>query len=338
MSTAATVSVFFLGGTISMTPGGGTTASGDTRSGGAVSRLGPRELVDAVPGLAALGVTLDLRDFRKLPSADLCFADLLELLDVAERANTDGVVVVQGTDTLEETAYLFDLLWPGDAPIVVTGAMRNPSLAGADGPANLLAAVTVAAGVQFRGLGALVVLNDEVHAARHVGKHHTSSPAAFVSPNAGPIGRLVEGTPTPTASVARLPTLARPATISVSVPVVSIALDDDGTLLDGIDRRCAGLVVAGFGAGHVPGRLAERLGAIAARIPVVLASRTGAGPVLSRTYGAIGSEADLLQRGLVGAGMLDPFKARVLLSVLLANGGSREVVAGQFAGLAGVAQ
>jgi L-asparaginase len=318
------IAVFFLGGTISMAG----------HNAGAVIRLGAAELLASVPALAELDVDVEPTDFRRIPSACLRFGDLLELLgalDDAVSGGASGVVVVQGTDTIEETAFLIDLLWPHDAPVVVTGAMRNPKLAGADGPANLLAAVTVAASSASRGLGALVVLSDEIHAARHVAKRHSTSPAAFVSPNAGPIGRLVEGAATFTASVPRQRPLARPERVEVRVPLVTIAFADDGSLLDGLEQRCDGLVVAGFGVGHVPDRLAEPLGTLAQRIPVVLASRTGAGPVLTHTYGFAGSESDLLGRGLVPAGMLDPLKARLLLTVLLANGADRAKIAAAFA-------
>src|SRR5947209_3416778 len=99
-------------------------------AGGVVSRLGGDELIAAVPQLKDLGVDVDVRDFRRISSAGLRFDDLLELVAEAEQSGADGVVVVQGTDTIDETSYLVDLLWTGDAPVVMTGAMRNPTLAG----------------------------------------------------------------------------------------------------------------------------------------------------------------------------------------------------------------
>ena len=93
--------------------------------------------------VARLGLPLDVRDTHAVPSAHLTYRQLLDVVDAASRAVTDGatgVVVTQGTDTLEETAFLADLVWPHAAPLVFTGAMRNPTLAGPDGPANLLAA------------------------------------------------------------------------------------------------------------------------------------------------------------------------------------------------------
>ena len=186
-------------------------------------------------------------------------------------------------------AYLIDLLWPGDAPVVVTGAMRNPSLAGPDGPANLLAAMTVAASDRFRGYGALVVLNDEVHAARYVRKTHSTNTATFASPNAGPVGLVVEGEAVAMFGVARRRTHSPTGPVSSRVPIVAVGMGEDATALTGLGQNCDGLVVAGFGAGHVPDVLAEPVGALAQRVPVVLASRTGAGPVLAHTYGFTGS-------------------------------------------------
>src|SRR5918994_1457771 len=107
---------------------------------------------------------------------------------VAEAAAGRGVVVAHGTDTLEETAVLCDLLHGGDAPIVLTGAIRPASAAGADGPANLLDAVRAAGAAATAGLGALVCFGGELHAARAVRKTDSVSPRAFSSPRTGPVG------------------------------------------------------------------------------------------------------------------------------------------------------
>ena len=317
-----------LGGTITMTAGA---------TGGVAPTLSADQLLAAVPGLAELGVVLQTHDFRQLPSASLGFADLTELSTLIRDRfadGLDGVVVSQGTDTIEETAYLLDLYHPGPQPLVVTGAMRNPAAAGADGPANLLAAVQTAASDAARDLGSLVVFADEIHAARRVRKTHSTAGSTFQSPTGGPLGYLVEGQPR---IVNRLcyrtpvpPAVGRPGRIAL----VTVVLGDDGVLLDGLAERVDGVVVAGFGAGHVPQALVEPLQCLAERVPVVLATRTGAGPVLAGTYGFRGSERDLLARGLVSAGFLDPYKARILLHAAVGAGADRPTIAAAF-GVAG---
>jgi L-asparaginase len=326
-----TVALFTLGGTIAMAGRG--DAPGGTA--GVVARLTAADLVSAVPQLA--GVPLDVHDVHAVPSADLTFGQVLAVVDAADAAvgrGATGVVVTQGTDTLEECAYLVDLVWPHPEPFVLTGAMRNPTLAGPDGPANLLAAVRVAAAPAARDLGALVLLDDQVHAARFVRKAHSTATGAFTSPDTGPIGHVVEGAArilvTPPRHAAMRP--PDPAALDACrVALHTCTLDDDGMALAGLAGTHQGLVVAGYGVGHVPGRLAPVLGELATRIPVVLASRTGAGPVLTGTYGAIGSETDLLRRGLIGAGLLHPYRARVLLRLLLAAGADRDGIAAAFA-------
>ncbi|MEP7025285.1 MAG: asparaginase [Actinomycetota bacterium] len=356
------MAIFTLGGTISMT---GLPSD----PGAAVPRLSGAQLLASVPGLADAGILAEVHEFCQVPSAALDIGVVLELAGAIAAELADGcagAVVVQGTDTIEETSFLLDLVHAGDAPLVVTGAMRHPGLAGADGPANVLAAVQAAASPVLAGLGCLVVFAGEIHAARYVRKAHTTSVTAFASPSMGPIGHVVEGgirllsrprrfhLARPEPGGMALPAAGRP----VRVGLVVMSLGDDGELLraaaggpaassratsetasggtatsdtasggmapEGLD----GLVVAGFGAGHVPPALVPLLTELAARMPVVLASRTGAGAVLARTYGFAGSECDLLARGLISAGFLDPLKARLLLHLLLASGaGTAEIPA-----------
>jgi L-asparaginase len=330
------VVMFTLGGTIAMHTAAAAAGVGAAKpgepGGPVVTRLGGAELIAAVPGLADLGTALDVRDVCAVPSADLTYGDTLDVVEAASQAvaqGAEGIVVTQGTDTLEETAYLVDLLWPHEQPFVLTGAMRNPTLAGPDGPANVLAAARVAASPEARGLGALVAFNEEIHAPRWVRKTHSTSTATFASPNAGPIGHVIEGRVRVLIRPHRHATLGPPAPqrlAATRVALYTVTLDDDGALLEGVERSHQGLVVAAFGVGHVPGALAPVLGELAARLPVVLTSRTGSGSVLRNTYGAIGSESDLRRRGLISGGLLDPYKAKVLLRVLLA--GDQDIVSG----------
>lgn len=323
------VVVFGLGGTIAMTSGA---------AGGVVPALSTEQLVAAVPGLAESGVVVEVVDFRQVPGASLTFDDLAGLTTAVNTSLADGaagVVITQGTDTIEETAYLLDLTHARPEPVVVTGAMRNPTMAGPDGPANLLAAIQTAANDDARDLGVLVVLADEIHAAARVRKTHSTSGHTFQSANGGALGYLVEGRPRIVNRTS--PRVTVPATApgrTADVGLVTIVLGDSGTLLEAADRM-DGLVIAAFGAGHVPNHLADLIGRLAETMPVVLASRTGAGPVLTETYAFPGSESDLLGRGLIPAGFLDPLKARILLRHLISTGHDRSAIRTMFAGTAG---
>ena len=210
--------------------------------------------------------------------------------------------------------------------------MRHAALPGADGPANLLAAVGVAASPGSRGRGVLVAFADEVHAAARVRKGHSTRLTAFESPAGGPVGYVVEGVPHFVAGP--LPRFVVPRGDAFPrVPVVVAALGEEAP---DVPPDAAGLVVAAFGVGHLPQWWAPPLAEVAARIPVVLASRTLAGPVLSGTYGYAGSERDLLDRGLIPAGLLSPWKARVLATTALAAGADRDRVGAAFAAAGGL--
>lgn len=301
---------------------------------GVVPTLTGEDLVSAVPGLSEVA-EVSASSFRQLPGAHLGLEDLVELageIDRLIRRGATGVVVTQGTDTIEETAFFLDLLVASEAPVVVTGAMRNPALPGADGPANLLGSIQVAASSAARGLGSLVVMNDEIHAARFVRKAHTQSPAAFVSFPAGPVGWLAEGVPRVGVRLPRTPRLPLPdSALGDPVALVTLSLGNDGRLLRAVGSSgYAGLVVEALGGGHVPAGVVEALSSLADRMPVVLASRAGGGEILRGTYGFPGSETDLIGRGLVPAGPLDGPKARLLLTLMIATEPEPEEIAPAF--------
>ncbi len=181
------LSIATLGGTVSMRAGavgGGVTPSLDCE----------RQLLQ-VPQLREMA-QLNVASLCLLPSASLDFATLLEVLAWARgevERGAQALVLSQGTDSLEETAYFLDLLWPFEVPLVMTGAMRSASQPGNDGPANVLAAAQVALAKDSHGRGVLVVMNDQVHCAARVRKTASLAMAAFESPGCGPLGDVVEG-------------------------------------------------------------------------------------------------------------------------------------------------
>ncbi|GEL41233.1 L-asparaginase [Methylorubrum extorquens] len=315
-----------LGGTITMTR---------SLEGGIVPTLTAADLAASVPGLAAVASIETLSPLRR-PSAGLTLDDLIGVartLNERLAGDLDGAVVIQGTDTIEETAFVLDSLVAGDKPVVVTGAMRGPESASADGPGNLLAATIVAGSGTAQGMGVLAVLNDEIQAARLVQKAHTALPSAFRSPLAGPVGLVIEGEARIFLRSHRSLTMTGPLTDEPApVALLKMGIGDDGRLLAALpDLGFAGVVIEGMGAGHVPEALAEIVSTLIARLPVVLASRTETGPVFSRTYGYPGGEIDLLGRGALSAGILSGVKARLMLQLLLRAGVDRAAYGAYFA-------
>lgn len=320
------VLVISLGGTIAMTDLDGRAAE---------PQLDADDLVREVPEVARQA-EVTTRTFRRVPGAHLDLDDIEALaheIRSATESDYDGVVVTQGTDTIEEVAFALDLLLDGIAPVVVTGAMRTASQPGADGPANLLDAVVVAASEEGGTLGAVVVFGGEVHAARFVRKTHTANQNAFASVT-GPLGWVVERTMQLLVRPISRPHLPLVASNGVSMPriaLIATPLGDGGSLVPATkDVGYDGLVVEAMGAGHVPIRMAEELKELAQVQPVVLCSRTGRGPVLRGTYGFAGSEKDLLDNGLISGGYLDGPKARIALTLLLRDGAETSRIRGLF--------
>lgn len=318
-----------LGGTIAMKP----ARPGEPPTPG----LSADDLVAAVPGLADVA-EFTTTQIANVGSPSVTLDHLLDTLDWAREqvaGGAAGIVLTHGTDTLEESAFLLDLLWDRDEPLVLTGAMRTAGMAGADGPANLLAAVQTAASDDARGLGVLTCLNDTVHLAARATKSASMSVETFASPGTGPVGYVVEGAFRPRwrPVEARRAPLAVPSRGTIAVPLIGTGLDDDGSLL----RLVAGsgvraLVLSAFGVGHVSEPVADTLEEVlAAGVLPVVASRTARGGTATRLYGFPGSESDLLARGVPLAGHLSGPKARLLVHVMLAAGASPDEVRAELA-------
>ena len=305
-----------LGGTITMVP---------SAEGGITPKLGAAELVASVPALGEVA-EIDAQSPFRLPSPSLTTGNLVDVAVAINKgfaAGFDGAVVIQGTDTIEESAFLLDLLVDSDKPVVITGAMRGADAPGADGPANLLAAAIVAASSDSWGMGTLAVLNYDIHAARFVQKSHTALPSAFLSPMVGAIGTVIEGRPRYYARIVRNPSLSPAAGAPAPVALIKVAMGDDGRMLAMLPGLgYAGAVLEGMGAGHVMAEVAPLVGDLAAKMPVILASRVMTGHVFTHTYGYPGAEIDLIKRGAVPSGYLSGLKARLLLGLVRRGSGA----------------
>ena len=305
---------------------GGTIASARKPGAAEVTpMLTGAEVLGSVPELAEVA-EIEVVDFPPIASFAVTPRDMVGLarsVSEALEAGCDGVVISHGTDTIEETAYALALMLPRGRPIVLTGAMRNPTVPGTDGPANLISAFLVAGSPLAAGLGPLVVFNDELHAARFVTKSHTSRVSTMASPGAGPLGDVVERRVDVWWRPAWEDYLGEPDSFDgVEVELVRVAAGvSDGLLRAAAAGKPAGIVIEGTGGGHLPPPLLPALDeALAAGIAVVLASRTAAGPNLESTYRMAGGETDLIERGVIPAGALTGHKARLRLLVGLALG------------------
>lgn len=300
---------------------GGTIAMREeTASRGAVPALTAPDL------LRGLGweEPLEVVEHCNLPSAHFTLETLWTLRErvreLARRPDCRGIVITHGTDTMEETAYLLDLTVEGECPIVLTGAMRTASDPGYEGPANLLSALRVAASPLARGLGAVVVMEEEIHAACTVTKVHTQSPAAFQSPFWGPLGR-VEGEKV---LLYRRPPRRRhllPERLEERVLLIKMAVGmDDGLLRYAVEWGMKGVVIEALGGGRVPPWWMPTIReAVVRGVAVVIASRCPAGLVYDR-YGYAGAHRDLREAGVLFADGLTGPKARLKLMAALGAG------------------
>jgi L-asparaginase len=323
---------------------GGTIATRPDASGAMQMGLGADDLVAAVPLLGKIA-DIQAETVSRVGSHSLSFDQIHALAARIKSLRADGVIVTQGTDTLEETGFLLDLLLDLEVPVIVTAAMRNPALTSPDGPGNLLAAVRVACDpwvrAHARALGVMAVMLDEVHAASDVLKVHPTRLNAFASPQTGPLAALVEDRVVPMALPVRdaienaRKKLGGAVGAAQPVALFWLSLDEPGGLIDAMladrDRLgYRGAVLAAMGGGHLPERTVEIVPRLATCMPTVLSPRAGGGPLLRPTYGGPSSEIALRQAGLIWGGRLNPLKARVLLESCLRAGLARDTIAEVF--------
>jgi len=306
------VSMITTGGTIAMRP--------DPKARGNVPRLKGKELLALVPGIGKVS-RIRLVDFALTPAMQYTSEKLWDLVQCIKREAKDpkvsGVVVVQGTDTIEETSYLFELAVNTPKPVVVTGAMRTSAELGWDGPANVLDSARVAASRQARGQGVLVVLNKAIHPAREVTKLHTASLETFHSLDCGPLG-YVDGEEVifkrRVTGVQRIP--ARGLEPDVDLIKAGAGMDSR-LILASLKSGAKGLVIEAAGRSHVsPGILEGIKAAVSRGIPTVVVSRCPSGRVLP-AYAFLGGGLTVKQAGAMMPDYLSGPKARIKLMLAL---------------------
>src|ERR1700733_5242801 len=312
---------------------GGTIASRrDEKSGHVVAGVSGQELRamlhDPLPG-----IDLEVDDFCNVGSfafdLPLAFALAGRINAKLEESNCDGVVITHGTDTMEESAYMADLLVRSDKPVVFTGAQRAADQPDTDGPRNIADSVRLAASPAAHGLGAMICFEQEFHAARDVTKTHTSRVDTFLSGEHGKLGEI-DGE---RVSVHRRPLLRKAfeaARIERRVDLIKLVMgSDDRFLRFAADSGAKGIVIEGFGRGNATPAAAKAVAdIIAAGVPVIVTSRCPRGRV--RPIYGNGGARDLERADAIFAGDLTGPKARVLAAVMLGAELSSEAMRAEF--------
>jgi L-asparaginase len=311
-------------------------ATGGTISNRRGGRLSAEELVHSVRGLEQY-VRAEAEQFANVASGALSLKQWLELARRLNRLLLDspdlaGIVVTCGTDTLEELAYFLDLTVRTDRPVVVVGSMRNPDTVGYEGAANLLAGFRVAASAEARGQGVLVVLNDQINAARDVTKTDASRLDTFQSRAYGVLGVVDGDRVVFHRSLVRKHSAASGFEVGAlgDLPRVDVILVYQGATGDVIkalvDQGARGIVIASAGAGAVSGTQGEGIQyALDRGVFVVTSTRTGSGRIPARTPGRAAGEPPSSVDGRrstpddyrIAAEDLAPLKARILLMLAL---------------------
>ncbi len=261
---------------------------------------------------------VDVFEYMNLPSPHVLpqmMLDLAKLIDL-KALDYDGVVITHGTDTLEETAFLCDLVLTTRKPVVFTAAMRSGTELGLDGPRNIIGAVRVASHHESADKGVLVVMNDEIHTARDVTKSDTGKVDSFVSPGFGPLGNV-----DPDIVVYHRATLYRESvwtqSIDTKVDLIKSVAGMDGRHIEtSIETGAKAIVIEAMGRGNLPTQTLPAIQkAIDKNILVVITSRAQTGRVMAE-YGYEGGGKHLQDMGAILASDMQGIKVRLKLMAL----------------------
>lgn len=266
---------------------------------------------------------LETIEFSKIPSPSLTPLMMMEIAmtiqPLIDRDDVDGIVVIHGTDTLEETAFFLDIVCQTQKPIVLTGSMKSSSELGFDGLNNLVSSVLVARSDKAHHQGVLVVMNDQINAACEVQKTNTLTLDTFKSLDYGPLGIVDNGQVIfyrhMNYSRIKIPTTE----IIDNVHLLKAYSGADSSLIDHLvdHLHTSGIVIEALGRGNVPPSMLPGIKhAIDRDIPVVVCSRCPSGRVLD-TYGYEGGGKNLTSIGCILAPYLNGQKARILLMIAL---------------------
>lgn len=303
--------VFAMGGTIAMRY--------DEKTGGLIPAVSGKELVEAVPALKDL-CEIEVVEFSREPSSRITPPVMKDLAESIEKRLKDddvtGVIVTHGTDTLEETAYFLDLYLKSSKPVCVTGAMRSSAEVSPDGSGNMLSSVRVALSANACGMGTLVVMNEEIHAAADVVKTHSSNPKTFISPFWGSLGY---------ADADRIIFKRKPLNrlnmicknVTANVPLVKLYTGMDNSYFDFLlEKGVDGIVIEAFGRGNMSdiheGAIKKFIGR---GVPVIVATRTFGRPLGLYSYNGGGKSVERL--GAILSGEITAAKARLKLILAL---------------------
>lgn len=305
--------IIFTGGTISM-------KTDEENNSAAVPSMNGEDILKLTPGIETIA-TIDLFNFAMLPGPHITPEKMLQLSNFIQHKISfegyDGVVVTHGTDSLEETSYLVDLLYNGEKPIIFVGSMRNSSQLGWDGPSNLIDAVRTAASDDSKNRGVMVVMNGEIHSASQVTKTNTHTLDTFKSLDFGPIGSIDNNKVYFHFSYTKREYIGAKK-INSNIDLIKCGCGMDDRLLKFcVDSKTSGIIIEGMGRGNIPPTMVPGIEyAINQSIPVILVSRCLMGKVLD-DYGYEGAGRELTDKGVILGDNLPGQKARIKLMVAL---------------------